>query len=127
MSFNINPSASVAGPNLNRPTSARTASTTAPDPYVAELSTSDRELVFQATGRRVDENSAIVPMFAVEIALDRKSGQLQPGEEISATYLNQMAAKYSGDEYKPSFGVAIGRALDYLAGNSAGTSLNILA
>lgn len=125
MSLSVNFAPSIAGLTLSRTSAPRPIEEPSTYNLMSALTASDREIVYQATGRRVDENSKLVSIFAVEIALDRQSGYLSAGEDISPAYLQQMATKYAGEEYAQSFGVAIGNALSYLAGQTARTSLDV--
>jgi len=125
MSLSVNFAPSIAGLTLNRTSAPRPIEEPTTYNLMSALTASDREIVYQATGRRVDENSKLVSMFAVEIALDRQSGYLSAGKDISPAYLQQMATKYAGEEYAPSFGVAIGNALSYLAGQTTRTGIDV--
>ena len=91
------------------------------------LTPSDREIVFQATGYRVDEDSQLVSMFAVAIAQDRKTGYLSAGQDISSAYLQEMATTYSHKQYDQSYGVATGKALAYLATFAPRTGIDVTA
>ena len=127
MSFSISSASSVAGLTPSRTSATRPIEGLSGDKLMSALTASDREIVYQATGRRVDESSNIVSIFAVEIGLDRQSGYLSAGQEISPAYLHLMAEKYAGDEYSQSFGVAIGNALSYLAEQAPRTGIDVTA
>ncbi|WP_105034453.1 hypothetical protein [Cryobacterium aureum] len=127
MSLSVNSAASIAGLTPSRTSAPRSTGVQPADKLMSLLTASDREIVYQATGRRVDDSSSIVSMFAVEIALDRQSGYLSAGQEVSPAYLQLMATKYAGDEYSQSFGVAIGNALSYLAGQAPRTGIDVTA
>ena len=127
MSFSVNSVASTAALYPSRPSSGRVADGQETKPYIAALSASDKELVFQATGQRVGEHSDIVPLFAVEIGLDRMSGRLPQGGEITPSYLRDMASKYESSENTASFGAAISNALKYLTTQAAKSGLDVLS
>jgi len=91
------------------------------------LTPSDREIVFQATGHRVDEDSQLVSMFAVAIAQDRKNGYLSAGQDVSAAYLKEMATTYANKQYDQSYGAATSKALAYLATLTPLTGIDVTA
>ena len=64
-------------------------------------------------------------MFAVQIALDRQSGYLSAGQDVSSSYLQAMATTYSGKEYDQSFGIAIANAMSYLAAQTPRTGIDV--
>jgi hypothetical protein len=125
MSLSVNSTPSTAGLTLSRTSAPRPDEGPPADNFMSALTASDRDVVYQATGRRVDENSTLVPMFAVEIALDRKSGNLSTGQEVSSAYLRAMATTYAGKEHEQSFGVAISKALSYLAAQAPRTGVDV--
>ncbi len=127
MSLSVNSAPSIAGLALSRTSAPRATEEQPGDKLMSLLTASDREVVYQATGRRVNDSSKIVSMFAVEIALDRQSGYLLAGQEISPAYLQLLATKYAGDEYSQSFGVAIDNALSYLTGQAPQAALDVTA
>ncbi|MFC7528229.1 hypothetical protein [Actinoplanes sp. GCM10030250] len=62
----------------------------------ASLTDRDRELIFQATGQRMGAGSkqGWINSLAAAIAADRASGQLAPGQEITALYLKDLSRRY---------------------------------
>lgn len=75
--------------------SARSAPATVGNRDLAYLSKSDFELVYQATGQRIDASSEIVPLFAIQLAMDRQSGGLPPQGPVPASYLSGLLSRYS--------------------------------
>jgi hypothetical protein len=125
MSFSVNSALPTAGLSVSQAAASRPVESPPADNLMSALTTSDREVVYRATGRRVDENSKLVPMFAVQIALDRKSGYLSTGQDVSSAYLQAMATTYAGKENEQSFGAAIDKALSYLATQTPRASLDV--
>lgn len=58
----------------------------------------DRELIYQATGQRIepgfDSSKSSTTIFAALIAAARSHGQLAPGQEVSAGYLTNLSRQY---------------------------------
>ena len=127
MSFSVNSATSTAGLTMSRSSTARAVEAAPTDNLMSFLTPSDREIVFQATGYRLDEDSKLVSMFAVAIALDRKSGYLSAGQDISSAYLNEMASTYADKRYDQSYGAATGKALAYLATLTPRTGIDVTA
>lgn len=125
MSFSVSSTTPSSGLTLSGTSASRPVEDPPTDNLMSALTPSDREIVYQATGHRVDENSKLVPMFAVQIALDRKSGYLSAGQDVSSAYLQAMATTYAGKEHEQSFGVAIGNALSYLATQTPQTGIDV--
>lgn len=125
MSFSVNSIASTAGLTMSRSSTARAVEAAPTDNLMSFLTPSDREIVFQATGYRLDEDSKLVSMFAVSIALDRKSGYLSAGQDISSVYLQDMATTYAAKQYEQSYGVATSKALSYLATLAPRTGIDV--
>ncbi len=97
------------------------------EPCLANLTATDLEVVYQATGVRLDENSKTFPLFAVEIATDRQSGALPAGQNISTDYLTEMLRTHTGQVDEGWLVPQIERALDYLAGRGGAPGVNALA
>lgn len=76
-------------------TSGGTAKARPANPELDYLSRSDVELVYQATGKRVDASSELVPMFAVQLANDRRYGNLPAQGPVPAAYLTNLITRYA--------------------------------
>lgn len=96
-------------------------------PYLANLTVTDLEIVYQATGVRMDENSKTYPLFAVTIAMDRESGALSAGQNLSTDYLTEMLRMHTGQVDADWLLPQIERALDYLAGRGGAPGVDVLA
>lgn len=96
----------------------------------ASLTDGDRELIFQATGQRigVGTNQGWINSLAAAIASDRASGQLGPGQEITAFYLKDLSRRYdqSATGRNPVSGY-LEPALRYLSQHGGGTRLDLKA
>jgi len=125
MSFSVNSIASPAGLTVSRTSAPRPVEAASSENLMSFLTPSDREIVFQATGHRVDESSKLVSMFAVSIALDRKSGYLSAGQDISSAYLQDLATTYAAKQYEQSYGAATSKALSYLATLAPRTGIDV--
>ncbi len=77
------------------------------------------EVVYQATGVRLDKNAKIFSLLAVELGTDRASRALLAGQDVSTQYLIQMLEKYSGEEYASSLGAQSKSTIAYLARRAA--------
>lgn len=105
----------------SRPSGAAAATDEAkPNRYMASLTAADRELVFQATGTKVDESSHLVPMFAVAIGVERQAGGLA-GREVDVSFLQGMRDAYSGSAEGKNWIPTLDRALSYLRTNQSGS------
>ena len=96
------------------------------------LTASDRELIAAATGQEVppgtDARETPVPLFAIQIAMDRRSGRLSHGQDVSALYLTTRATEYDAARtgINPFSGPELDAALEYLAGRSQrGVDINL--
>ncbi|KUL28902.1 hypothetical protein [Actinoplanes awajinensis] len=61
------------------------------------LSDRDRELIYQATGQRIDpgqRSSGWINSLAGAIAADRTAGRLAPGQEVTPAYLKDLSRRY---------------------------------
>lgn len=83
------------------------------DPDLKYLTASDRELVFQATGVRLTDDSKGMPIFAVQLAMERKNGGFS-GQDVSVDFLRGLAQTYSDSRASQSMGPQIDAALDDL-------------
>ena len=112
MSINIGGASSVQSTWATAQTSSirRTEATN----YLALLTPADQELVFQATGQRVDAKSTLAPMLAFTIGIDRANGGLA-GKEVDEAYLQQLKTLYNGTPEGRHWLPTLDRALDYLA------------
>lgn len=91
------------------------------------LTDADRELIFQATGRRVEpgfdpRKGGLTSIFAHQVATDRRLGVLAPGQDISAAYLRDGALRYEAAKtgFNPFSGPIMDKALAYVAAHSGG-------
>jgi hypothetical protein len=85
--------------------------------YAKSLTASDRDLIFAATGQRVDENSQLMPALAYQIATDRRNGAFSGGQSVSIPYLQDLSATYSsGPGASASMVEQLQKAMDYLRG-----------
>lgn len=79
---------------LSTSASARADKATPANPELQHLSQADFELIYQATGQRIDASSEIVPMFAVQLANDRRYGDLPAQGPVPADYLARLISRY---------------------------------
>ena len=96
-------------------------------PYLANLTATDLEVIYQATGVRMDEESKTFPLFAVEVAMDRESGALPAGQNIDTDYLTEMLRKHTGQADGDWILPQIQKGLDYLAGRDGQPGVNVMA
>lgn len=110
-------------PGTNTEATAKTRQSHVADPEMQYLSQSDFDLVFQATGRRIDASSEIVPMFAVQLANDRHYGDLPPQGPVPADYLAGLISRYSDSPWMVEQAT---RALEWVEqrGGRSGVDLN---
>jgi hypothetical protein len=124
--------------------SARSARSTPPPPIRAvrpvktppgrndfdHLTAADRELIFQATGQRLDtgfdpeEESA--PAFAVVLAAARATGQLAPGQEATSVFLKDLDQRYARAGGTNPVAGHLDQALAYLS-RSGGRRIDVTA
>lgn len=93
------------------------------DDSIQNLTPGDFELAHQATGRRIDKNSEVIPLFAAQIGMDRRNGTLPGGAPVTEAYLKDLMRLYEG---KPG-GTSdqAGLALQYLTeGRARGRALS---
>lgn len=96
-------------------------------PYLASLTATDLEVVYQATGVRLDESSKTFPLLAADIGLARQTGELPAGKSIDVDYLARMLEKYSGPEWADSLGTQLRTAIDYLEQRGGQPGVNLMA
>jgi hypothetical protein len=95
------------------------------------LSERDRELIFQATGQRIEAgqpNTGWINSLAAAIAADRAAGRLAPGQEVTAPYLKDLSRRY--DQAAPGRNPVAGYlepALRYLSRRGDGNRLDVTA
>ena len=90
---------------------------------VDELTTSDRELIYRATGQTLDSSTTLPPL-ARHVAIDRRTGVLRADQPVSISYLKGLEAANS--QFLPVWGDSLDRAIRYLSEN-AGARLDVLA
>ncbi len=117
--MNINSVASTVSPfALGAATSTATSQANRDDGarYLGSLTASDRELVFQATGVRVDTDpSKPVPLLAVQIGMDRSNGAFSGGQDVSIAYLQNLSGTYSsGPAFNQAMVDQLQKAMDWL-------------
>ena len=63
-----------------------------------QLTEADRDLIYEATGQQIgpgfDPARETTSAFAAGIAAGRASGQLAPGQEVTAVYLKDLNRRY---------------------------------
>jgi hypothetical protein len=79
-------------------THARPAKADKPQNDFEQLTAADRDLIYEATGQRIgpgfDPARETTSAFAAGIAAGRASGQLAPGQEVTAVYLKDLNRRY---------------------------------
>lgn len=94
-------------------------------PALARLTATDLEVIYQATGERIDENSKLIPLMAFDVASDRENGRLEAGQPIDIAYLTELLDRYERSNVEDQADQAR-RAIEYLAqrGGAPGVDLN---
>lgn len=107
---------------VGAPPSSKANDSCGSNPELKYLSKSDLELVYQATGQRIDASSELVPMFAIQLANDRQYGNLPPQGPISSDYLTELISKYRDQQWMVDQAT---RALDWVnqRGGTSGVDL----
>ncbi|WP_433295315.1 hypothetical protein ACQP2F_35465 [Actinoplanes sp. CA-030573] len=77
------------------------------------LTAADRELIFQATGRRVGRDS--MNPFAAAIAAERAAGHLTTGQPVTGVYLKDLNRRYERAGGPNPLAPHLEKALDYLS------------
>jgi hypothetical protein len=116
--FGVPPAArpsSVNGPNQARSTSGVTPELTNP---MTSLTGSDRELIFQATGQRIDKDfdgtQQTAPMFAFDLANARTNGTLKQGQDVTISYLKTESHRYDKQGGVNPIAPYLDKAIDFL-------------
>lgn len=94
------------------------------------LTDSDKELLGKATGERIEpgitDRTGPASAFAQQLALDRRTGQLAPHQEVTAVYLRNAAAAIEAANAgranftNPYSGEVMDRAVSYLEATGRG-------
>jgi hypothetical protein len=88
-----------------------------------QLTTADRQLIFHATGQRVepgfDPAREGTTGFAAALAAERAAGRLRPGQEATAVYLKDLNQRYERAGAGNPIGGYLDKAVDYLARSGA--------
>jgi len=95
-----------------------------------QLTRTDRELIYQATGQRVapgfDPAREATSGFAAAIAADRAAGRLAPGQDVTGVYLKDLDRRYQRAGGVNPIGPHLDRAVAYLA-SSGGRRIDVTA
>jgi hypothetical protein len=87
-----------------------------------QLTVTDRELIFQATGQRLgpgfDPAREGTTGFAAALAAERAAGRLLPGQEATAVFLKDLNRRYERAGANP-IAPYLDRALEYLTRSGA--------
>ena len=91
----------------------------APRNDLDRLTATDRELIFQVTGQRIQPGMDQPTPFAAGIAADRTSGRLLPGQEVTAVYLKDLDHRYQQAGGTSPVAEYLDQAVTYLARTGA--------
>lgn len=91
---------------------------------LGSLTKSDFDLVYQATGQRIDASSQVFPMFAVQLANDRRNGTLSPQGPVSADYLANLRNEYANTPWMVD---QASRALDWVQQRGGQSGVDVTA
>jgi hypothetical protein len=79
------------------------------------LTGADRELIFRATGQRVDPSRESPTGFATALAAERASGRLALGQPVTAVYLKDLNRRFTRAGGANPVEPYLEKALDYLS------------
>jgi hypothetical protein len=79
------------------------------------LTGADRELIFRATGQRVDPARESPSAFATALAAERASGRLALGQPVTAVYLKDLNRRFNRAGGANPVEPYLDKALDYLS------------
>lgn len=114
ITYGLSPLMRVAAANLGRPVTGEVRWLYAGQHDLDGLTDSDRELIHVVTGEVIPATvvglGLRVSFFTLHLAMDRKTGQLRDGRDVTVEYLEEVYTKY--EECSPEGNAVSGDLLD---------------